>query len=76
MPSTTGVTRLEIAKTWPHLRCSDRGPYEYARKTNADPRSTIPMSMSESGMCSTVPNAANAGGKQTKSTTTTTISQT
>src|SRR6476661_764728 len=43
---------------------------------NAEPRSTIPMSMSESGMCSSVPNAANAGGKQTNSMTTTTMSQT
>src|SRR5678816_1003272 len=34
------------------------------------------MSMSESGMCSTVPNAANAGGKQTNNMTTTTMSQT
>src|SRR5690349_4277205 len=32
--------------------------------------------MRDSGMCRTVPNAANAGGKQTNSMTTTTMSQT
>ena len=32
--------------------------------------------MSDSGMCRIVPNAANAGGKQTNSMTTTTMSQT
>src|SRR3569832_2146402 len=34
------------------------------------------MSMSERGTCSSVPNAANAGGKHTNSMTTTTMSQT
>jgi len=40
-----------------------------APEREREPRSTMPINTSESGMCSSVPSRANAGGKQVKSRT-------
>jgi hypothetical protein len=75
-PRSTGVTTLAMANIVPHRRWVSLRSLPYERKVNAEPRSTMPMSMSESGMCSAMPSAANAGGKQVKRRTTTMMSQT
>jgi hypothetical protein len=46
------------------------------RKVNAEPRSTIPTSMSDTGICRTVMIRANIGEKQVKASTIARISQT
>ena len=75
-PSMIGVTTDAPAKTCPQPAWASEVPMPYARKVNAAPRSTMPTSITVSGMCSATESAAQAGGKQTNSRTTTTIIQT
>ena len=70
-PRKIGVVALATAKMRPQRA---RPPYRL--NAQADPRSTIPRSMSVSGTCSPMLAAANARGKPVKRRTTIRISQT
>ncbi len=75
-PSISGVTTLPMANT--RAISPAVGPWLGAceRKAKAEPRSTMPMSMTHIGTNSAVRMSAKAGGKAVNSTTTTSTSQT
>ena len=75
-PSSTGVSTLALEKIRPQRRWTASCSSSYVRNVKAEPRSTIPTSISETGICSTVMIRAKTGEKQVKASTTARISQT
>ena len=75
-PRANGVKKLAAPNSALQRRCTASSRASYRRKTNAEPRSTMPIRTAVIGMCSAVMVAANPGGNAVKNTTITRMSQT